>query len=83
MPHDSCRVLLLYEPLNGWLELCRVVRRVDALAYGNNTKRSGALYSNKRTVRTDDEANLLIAPRPCFGDTFIGVRDSLLHIKPM
>ena len=36
-------VLLLHELLNGRLELCRMIGRVDALAYANNTKRSVVL----------------------------------------
>jgi hypothetical protein len=39
--------------------------------------------SNKWIIRTDDEANLLIAPRPCLSNAVITVRDSLLDIKPV
>ncbi len=43
-----------------------------------------ALSSNQcYSARTDDEANLLIAPRACFSDALISVRDSLLHKEPV
>jgi hypothetical protein len=85
--HKSWGALLLHELLDGWFELCRMVRRVDALACANDAERSLAVRSllgiEDDNVRTDDEANLLLAPRPCVGDALISVRDSLLDIEPM
>ncbi len=43
--HKSWGALLLNEFLDGWFELCRMVRRVDALAYANDAERSLAVRS--------------------------------------
>jgi hypothetical protein len=76
-------VLLLHKPLNGWFELCRVIRRVDALACTKTARKRSVRSLNQKTgpVQTNNEANFLVASSLCFSDALISVRDGLLDIE--
>jgi hypothetical protein len=79
----SCDALPLHELLNGWPELRSVVWRVDALSWAADTKGSVGAHLLDNGLRTDDEANLLIASRPCLNNALISICDSLLDVESM
>jgi hypothetical protein len=75
--------LLLHELFDGWLELCNVIRRVDAFPYAATQRIRCLSGPTQKVKRTNYEANLLITSFTRLDNTLISVRDGFLDIQSM